>query len=190
MALKFKLHFFLGVASFHSCRWLVKVKAKAFLPFCSFNEDFYPAIPPHLEEPATELSDTAGFSQWPTGADSAMLQGGLMCQTSMCIPAAPSCYCPWTKLAQSQLFCKQCHQFAEDRPRMVHLERSPTCLHCCFPPPQRGATQSSVSGFKGGNSSLSPTVCISGGSERGRSLFWLLLCGRGLQLQLPLLTLC
>lgn len=33
---------------------------------------------------------------------------------------------------------------------------------------------------------LSPTVCISGGgSERGRSLFWLLLCGRGLQLQSP-----
>lgn len=158
------------------------MKAKTFLPFCSaicsaffflfsINKDFYSGIPPHLEEPATDLSGTAGLSQWPPGADSAMLQGGLMCQTSMCIPAAPSWYRPGQSWA-SPCLCKRCHQFTEDSPRMVHLERSPTCLHCCFPPPQRGATQSSVSGLKGGNSSLSPTVCISGGgNERGRSLF-------------------
>lgn len=111
MALKFKLH--------SSFEWLYSIpaddllnwKLKLFFPFCSaffftffsFNKDFYSGICPHLKEPATEISGTVGPAQWPPGAASAMLQGGLVCQTSMCIPAAPSCCCPWTKLGQSLL---------------------------------------------------------------------------------------
>lgn len=198
MALKFKLHLFLGVALFYSCRWLVKMKGKAFCLFVllilhffsSFSKDFYSGIPPHLEEPSTKLFGTAGLSQWPPGAESAVLQSVWCARHPCASQLLPPALAPGQSWATPCL-CKCCHPFSEDRPRMVHLEGSPTCLHCCYPPPSRGATQSSVAGLKGGKSSLSPAVCISGGgSERGRSLFWLLLRGRGLQLQLPSLTLC
>lgn len=71
---------------------------------------------------------------------------------------------------------------------MAPLEGSPTCPCCCFS--QRAVTPSSVLVFKGRNSFLFPTVCISGARKEGEGEVVVIACvgERGLQLRLPLLT--